>query len=210
MLRVALTGGIACGKSTVLKMFQQQDLDRIFALSADSLVHRLYAPETPVYQQVVAAFGEGILAPDKKIDRGKLADIAFSTAEKRKQLEAIVHPAVIQGEIDWMAQVEREHPRAQIAIIEIPLLFETGSEKRFDKTIAVTCSPEQSLERFRNRHKDLSQPQARAEVERRSQAQLPCEEKARRADYVIDNFKGLAELDAAVRRICAEILKSVA
>jgi dephospho-CoA kinase len=210
MLRVALTGGIACGKSTVLKMFQQQDLDRIFALSADSLVHRLYAPETPVYQQVVAAFGEGILAPDKKIDRGKLADIAFSTAEKRKQLEAIVHPAVIQGEIDWMAQVEREHPRAQIAIIEIPLLFETGSEKRFDKTIAVTCSPGQSLERFRNRHKELSEQHARAEVERRSLAQLPCEEKARRADYVIDNFKGLAELDAAVRRICADILKSVA
>jgi len=209
MLRVALTGGIACGKSTVLKMFQQQDLDRIFALSADSLVHRLYAPGTPVYQQVVAAFGEGILDQDKKINRGKLADLAFSTAEKRKQLEAIVHPAVIQGETEWMAQVAREHPRARIAIIEIPLLFETGSEKRFDKTIAVTCSPEQSVERFGNRHKNLGEQEARAEVERRSQAQLSCEEKARRADFVIDNSKGLAELDAAVRRTCAEILESV-
>jgi dephospho-CoA kinase len=209
MLRVALTGGIACGKSTVLKMFQQQDLDRIFALSADSLVHRLYAPGTPVYQQVVAAFGEAILDPDKKIDRGKLADIAFSTAEKRKQLEAIVHPAVIQAEGEWMAQVAREHPRAQIAVIEIPLLFETGSEKRFDKTIAVTCSSEQSVERFGQRHKNLAEPAARAEVERRSKAQLAWEEKARRADYVIDNSKGLAELDAAVRRTCAEILKSI-
>jgi len=209
MLRVALTGGIACGKSTVLKMFQQQDLDRIFALSADSLVHRLYAPGTPVYSQVVTAFGESILALDKKIDRGKLADVAFSTPEKRKQLEAIVHPAVIQGESDWMTQVEREHPRARIAIIEIPLLFETGSEKRFAKTIAVTCSPQQSIERFRQRHKNITEEQARAEVERRSQAQLPCEEKARRADYVIDNSKGLAQLDAAVRRTCAEILKSV-
>src|SRR5438270_3628191 len=209
MLRVALTGGIACGKSTVLKMFQQQDLDRIFALSADSLVHRLYSPGTPVYSQVVAAFGEHILTPDKKVDRGKLADIAFSTPDKRKQLEAIVHPAVIQGEIDWMAQVEREHPRAQIAIIEIPLLFETGSEKRFAKTIAVTCSPQQSIERFSNRHKNLPPADAQAEVERRSQAQLPCEEKARRADYVIDNSRGLAELDAQVRRTCPEILKSV-
>jgi dephospho-CoA kinase len=209
MLRVALTGGIACGKSTVLRMFQQQDLDRIFALSADSLVHRLYAPGTPVYQQVVAAFGEGILDQDKKINRGKLADLAFSTAEKRKQLEAIVHPAVIQGETEWMAQVEREHLRARIAIIEIPLLFETGSEKRFDKTIAVTCSPEQSVERFGNRHKNLGEQEARAEVERRSQAQLSWEEKARRADFVIDNSKGLAELDAAVRRTCAEILESV-
>lgn len=209
MLRVALTGGIACGKSTVLKMFQQQDLDRIFALSADSLVHRLYTPGTPVYAQVVAAFGESILSADKKIDRGRLADIAFSTPKKRKQLEGIVHPAVIRAEMDWMAQVEREHPRAQIAIIEIPLLFETGSEKRFQKTITVTCSPEQRLERFRQRHKNLSEQEARAEVERRSQAQLPCEEKARRADFVIDNSKGLAELDAQVRRTCAEILKSI-
>jgi dephospho-CoA kinase len=209
MLRVALTGGIACGKSTVLKMFQQQDLDRIFALSSDSLVHRLYAPGTPVYSQVVAAFGEGILAQDKKIDRGKLADVAFSSPEKRKQLEAIVHPAVIQGEMEWMTQVEREHPRAQIGIIEIPLLFETGSEKRFQKTIAVTCSPEQRVERFRQRHKNLSEQEALVEVERRSQAQLPCEEKARRADYVINNSKGLAELDAQVRRTCSEILKSI-
>ncbi len=209
MLRVALTGGIACGKSTVLKLFQQQDLDRIFALSADNLVHKLYEPGSTVYKLVIDAFGESILTPDKKIDRGKLADLVFPDADKRKKLEAIVHPAVIQGEMDWMAQVAREHPRAQIGLIEIPLLFETGSEKRFDKTIAVTCKPEQELERFRQRHRNFSEEQARAEVERRSKAQLPCEEKARRADYVIDNSKGLAELDAAVRRTCKEILESI-
>src|SRR4029077_3508233 len=102
-----------------------------FALSADSLVHRLYAPGTPVYRQVVEEFSESILTPEKNVDRAKLADIAFSDAERRKKLEAIVHPAVIQGEMDWMAQVAREHPRAQIGLIEIPLLFETGSGKRF-------------------------------------------------------------------------------
>jgi dephospho-CoA kinase len=209
MLRVALTGGIACGKSTVLKLFQQQDLDRIFTLSADSLVHKMYEPGSPVYIQVVDAFGETILTRDKKIDRGKLADAAFRDPESRKKLEAIVHPAVIQAEMDWMEQVPREHPRAKIGLIEIPLLFETGSEKRFDKTIAVTCSPEQKMERFRQRHRNLSEAESRSEVERRSQAQLPCEEKARRADYVIDNSKGLAELDAAVRRTCKEILESV-
>jgi len=209
MLRVALTGGIACGKSTVLKLFQQQDLDRIFTLSADSLVHKLYEPSSPVYKQVVEAFGESILTPEKKIDRGKLANVAFPDAEKRKKLEAIVHPAVIQGEMDWMEQVAREHPRAQIGLIEIPLLFETGSENRFDKTIAVTCSPEQKLERFRQRHRNLSEAESRSEVERRSQAQMPCDEKARRADFVIDNSKGLAELDAAVRRTCREILESM-
>jgi len=209
MLRIALTGGIACGKSTVLKLFQQQDLDRIFTLSADSLVHRLYEPGTPVYRQVVDAFGEGILTPEKRIDRGKLADAAFPDPEKRKKLEAIVHPAVIQGEIDWMTQVAREHPRAQIGLIEIPLLFETGSEKRFEKTIAVICTDEQKLQRFRQRHRKLSEAESLAEVERRSKAQLPCEEKARRADYVIDNSKGLAELDAAVRRTYKEILESM-
>jgi len=209
MLRIALTGSIACGKSTVLKLFQQQDLDRIFTLSADSLVHKLYEPGTPVSRQVVEAFGESILTPEKKIDRGKLADAAFPDPEKRKKLEAIVHPAVIQGETDWMTQVAREHPRAQIGLIEIPLLFETGSEKRFDKTITVTCSPEQELERFRQRHRNLTESQAREEVVRRSKAQLPCEEKARRADYVIDNSKGLAELDAAVRRTYKQILESM-
>jgi dephospho-CoA kinase len=107
-----------------------------------------------------------------------------------------------------MAQVAREHPRAQIGLIEIPLLFETGSEKRFDKTITVTCTPEQKLERFRQRHKKLSEAESFAEVERRSKAQLPCEEKARRADYVIDNSHGLAELDAAVRRTYKQILES--
>lgn len=209
MLRIALTGGIACGKSTVLKLFQQQDLDRIFTLSADSLVHRLYEPGTPVYRQVVEAFGEGILTPEKKIDRGKLADAAFPHPEKRKQLEAIVHPAVIKGETDWIAQVAREHPRAQIGLIEIPLLFETGSERRFDKTIAVICTGEQRLERFRRRHRKLTEAESLAEVERRSQAQLSCEEKARRADYVIDNSKGLAELDTAVRRTYKKILESI-
>jgi len=209
MLRIALTGGIACGKSTVLKLFQQQDLDRIFTLSADSLVHKLYEPGSPVYKQVIEAFGEGILTPEKKIDRGELADAAFATPEKRKKLEAIVHPAVIQAETDWMAQVQREHPRARIGVIEIPLLFETGSEKRFDKTITVTCTPGQELERFRQRHRDLSEEQARAEVERRSKAQLPSKEKAGRADYVIDNSLGLAELDAAVRRTYKQILESM-
>jgi dephospho-CoA kinase len=162
-----------------------------------------------VYQQVVQAFGECILTPEKKIDRGKLADAVFPDPEKRNRLEAIVHPAVIRAETDWMTQVAREHPRAQIGLIEIPLLFETGSEKRFDKTITVTCTPEQKLERFRQRHKNLSEPEARAEVGRRSKAQLPCEEKARRADYVIDNSHGLVELDAAVRRTYKEILESM-
>ena len=209
MLRIALTGGIACGKSTVLKLFQQQDLDRIFTLSADSLVHKLYQTGSPVYKQVVQEFGEGILTPEKKIDRGKLANAAFPDPQKRKKLEAIVHPAVIQAEIDWIAQVQREHPRAHIVLVEIPLLFETGSEKRFDKTIAVTCTSGQELERFRQRHRNLSEEEARAEVERRSKAQLPCEEKARRADHVIDNSRGLAELDAAVRRTYKEILESM-
>src|SRR5437773_11937564 len=101
MLRIALTGGIACGKSTVLKLFQQQDLDRIFTLSADSLVHKMYEPTSPVYKQVVQEFGDHILTPEKKIDRAKLADVTFPDPGKRKKLEAIVHPAVIRAETDW-------------------------------------------------------------------------------------------------------------
>src|SRR5438045_9509371 len=125
MLRIALTGGIACGKSTVLKLFQQQDLDRIFTLSADSLVHKLYQTGSPVYQQVVQEFGEGILTPEKKIDRGKLANAASPDPEKRKKLAAIVHPTVSQAEIDWIPRVQLEHPRGHLGAGDLPLLSQT-------------------------------------------------------------------------------------
>lgn len=206
MLRAAITGGIACGKSTVLAMFAE--LPRVHVLSADDVVHQLYAPGQPVYERVVAEFGRGILDAEGYIDRRRLADAAFRTPERRRQLEAIVHPAVIARELEWMDEVERAHSDAALALIEVPLLFEAKSEKKFDRTIAVTCGAEQKLARFRARHPGLDEAAARAELERRSASQMPDEEKARRADVVIDNSGPPAATREQVEKVYQQLVRT--
>ena len=134
MLRAALTGGIACGKSTVLQCFREEDPAYVYTLSSDEIVHQLYQPGSKTVSAVAAAFGNQVVAADGSIDRQRLADIAFRDEASRKRLESIVHPAVIQWQSDWMSQLEQQHPEARLALVEIPLLFEAGSEKRFDKT----------------------------------------------------------------------------
>lgn len=185
MIKAALTGGMACGKSTVLQMFAQED--RVYVFSADQAVHQLYQSGHPVFQAVVEKFGVEILDDKGQIDRRRLANEVFRSTERRQELEALVHPAVIQKEVEWMEGIEQEHPGAVLTMIEIPLLFESGSDKKFDQTIAVTCKPEQKLERFRNRHPEISTAQAKNELDRRTASQLPDEEKARRAHERIDN-----------------------
>jgi dephospho-CoA kinase len=206
MIRTAITGGIACGKSTVLAMFAE--LPDVEVLSADAIVHQLYEPGEPVYEKVVAEFGRGILAagpPDSAhIDRKKLADQAFRSPERRKKLESIVHPAVIAYEVEWMAGREKAGGTL-LAIIEVPLLFEAKSEAKFAKTIAVACAPEKRLERYRARHPELTEEQARHELARRSASQLPDAEKSKRADFVIDNSGTLAATRSQVRKLYEQL-----
>jgi len=203
MIRAAITGGLACGKTTVLHMFAE--LPHTATLSADEVVHQLYEPGEPVHQQVVAEFGRGILDAEGRIDRRKLADAAFHGPERRKKLEGIVHPAVIDYELAWM-RGEEDDPQTQLAVIEVPLLFEARSEGKFQKTIAVTCAPEKKLERFRARHPELGEADARRELERRMASQLPDAEKARRATFVIDNSGSVADTRAQVKKIYDELL----
>jgi dephospho-CoA kinase len=185
MIRAAITGGIACGKSTVLKMFSE--LPGVQVLSADAIVHQLYLPGETVHHRVVAEFGGAILDPGGRIDRKKLADEAFRSPERRLKLESIVHPAVAAHEVKWMDGIAASSPQTKLAVIEVPLLFEAKSEHNFEKTIAVTSSPEKKMARYKAQYPALSDEDARRELERRSASQLPDEEKARRADYVIDN-----------------------
>lgn len=203
MIKAAITGGIACGKSTVLHMFAE--LPHVATLSADEVVHQLYEPGEPVHAQVVAEFGRTILDAAGRIDRRKLADAAFQGPERRKKLESIVHPAVIDYQIAWM-RGEEDDPETKLAIIEVPLLFEAASEGKFQKTIAVTCAPEKKLERFRARHPELDEATARKELERRSASQLPDAEKARRASFVIDNSGPAVQTRAQVQKVYEELL----
>jgi dephospho-CoA kinase len=199
MVRVGLTGGIACGKSTVGKMFSEMSAHII---EADSIAHELYRPGEPVYQELVEKFGKDILRPDAEIDRARLAGLAFDDG-RVQELNRIVHPAVIKRQEQWMYQVGKKDPYA-ITMVEAALIIEAGAKGRFDKIIVVTCKPEQKVARYAQRA-GIPESAARAEVERRSKAQLTDAEKVRRADYVIDNSGPLDLTRHQVERIYAEL-----
>ena len=198
MLKVGLTGGIACGKSTVLEMFAAVGAH---TLRADTVAHELMAPGKPMYARIVEAFGKEILAADGTIARPKLAAVAFPA--RIAELNAIVHPAVLEFEDEWMRKVGEDDPNA-VAICEAALLIEAGGLARYDRLIVVTCTLEQKVARFAERS-GMSAEASRAEVERRMAAQMPEAEKAKLADYVIDN-SGTRE--AAERRV-AEIWREL-
>jgi dephospho-CoA kinase len=198
MLKVGLTGGVACGKTTITTMFEKRGAH--IAL-ADAIAHNLFEPGSEVYEKVLAAFGDEILNPDKTISRPKLANLAFPS--RIKELNAIVHPVVIALQDEWMEEIGRRDPHA-IVIVEAALMIEAGAHTRFDKLIAVTCNLTQKVERFTERSQ-LSATQARKEVERRMQAQLPEADKARIADYVIDNSGSLEQAEAQVEHIWQEL-----
>jgi dephospho-CoA kinase len=180
VLRVGLTGGVACGKSTVGQLLADRGARYI---QADTLAHRLYAPGQPAYQAIVDDFGPQILNADGTIDRRRLANAAFP--DRIAELNAIVHPGVIQAQTQWMEETERADPDG-VAVVEAALIIEAGAAKDFDKLIVVTCDLEQKIERYAQRAK-VPHDQARAEVLRRSAAQLSDDEKASHADYLIDN-----------------------
>jgi dephospho-CoA kinase len=199
MLKVGLTGGVACGKSTVAKMFA--DLGAQVA-DADTIAHELYRPGQDVYQELVKRFGPEIVKPSGEIDRAKLAAAAFDGC-RVEELNKIVHPAVIRQQDRWMRELATRDPYA-VAVVEAALLFEAGVKDRFDKIMVVTCKPAQKITRFAERT-GRNEEDARADVERRTKAQIPDEEKARRADFVIDNSGSVEETRDQVQRIYAKL-----
>jgi dephospho-CoA kinase len=198
MLRLGLTGGIACGKSTVGAMLAQRGAH---FLQADMLAHRLYEPGAPVYDAVVQAFGREILRPDGSIDRAALANRAFP--ERIAELNAIVHPAVVVAQSQWMAAMQRADPHG-VAVVEAALIIEAGAQKDFDRVVAVICPPEEKVKHYAHRA-GISLEQARREVERRSAAQLSDQEKARHADFVIENSGDMKELERQVDEVWREL-----
>ncbi len=198
MLRVGLTGGVACGKSTVGAMLAERGAHY---LQADTLAHQLYAPGQPTYNAVVEHFGREILNPDGTINRGRLANAAFPA--RIGELNAIVHPAVVAAQNRWMNDIQKTDPDG-IAVVEAALIVEAGAARDFDKLIVVTCNLEQKVERYAHRAQmkmKISLEEARSEVQRRSAAQLSDEEKASRADYVIDNSGTIADTGRQVESV---------
>jgi dephospho-CoA kinase len=205
LLKVGLTGGIASGKSVVGEMFAKLGAQLVLA---DAVAHELMQPGQAVYDEVVRRFGREVLEPDGAINRHRLAEAAFGTpgsgtAPRVKELNAIVHPAVIARQDAWAAEIGRQHPDA-VAIVEAALILEAGVAGRFDRLIVVTCRPEQRIQRFARRL-GISEEAARAEVTRRMAAQIPDEEKIKAADFVIDNSGSLEATEQQVRDVFAAL-----
>ena len=188
MLKVALTGGIATGKSYVLEQFRRRGVP---CLDADALAHGVTAPGTEATAAIAARFGAEILAADGAVDRAKLGPIVFADPSARRELEAIVHPGVYRAIAAGVRAFELvgDDP---FAIVDVPLLYETGAEKDFDRVIVTACLPETQLARLRER--GLTEDAAR----QRLAAQWSTGEKASRADFVITTDGTFADTDRQV------------
>jgi len=200
LLKLGLTGGIACGKSAVGEMFVKLGAHLI---QSDAVAHALMDPGRAVYEEVVRRFGREILNPDESINRSRLAEVVFGkpggAAPRVQELNEIVHPAVIAHENEWMEEIGQRDPNA-IAIVEAALILEAGAGSRFDRLIVVTCHPEQRIARLARRL-GISEDAARAEVTRRMAAQMPDEEKIKAADFVIDNSGSLDATEQQVKGV---------
>src|SRR4051812_48857863 len=189
---VGLTGGIAAGKSEALKA-----LERLGAatLSTDSVVHELLTTGE-VRDMLVERFGDKV-APDGDIDRGAIADHVFGDDEQRKWIEQLLWPRVGERMVAWREEQDSADPRPRAAVVEVPLLFESGMEQAFDKTIAVVADESTRNERAGSRgHRG---------VESRTSRQLSQDEKAQRADIVVHNDGSLEDLERALSSALAKM-----
>jgi len=195
-LRVALTGGIATGKSYCLDRFAAAGAATI---DADVLARQAVAPGTLGFAAVRSRFGAAIITPGGQLDREALGRIVFSDPDARRALEAIIHPAVYAAISRWLEGLNGS-TRSGVAIAGIPLLYETGRERDFDVVVVTICQPQQQIARLIART-GLSPEDAARRVE----AQLPAAEKARLADHVIDTSGSFEETNAQVDAVWAKL-----
>jgi dephospho-CoA kinase len=182
---IGLTGGIAAGKSEALAAFERHGAETV---SSDEVVHELLrVPE--VRSRLVERWGEEI-APSGDVDRGRVAEIVFADPEELAWLETQLHPVVAQRLVEWAGGLPAD---TRLAVVEVPLLFETGMEDLFDAVVCVVA--EDGVRRERGAGREISS------LEGRSGRQLSQEEKAARATHVIHNDGSLAELDATIAEL---------
>ena len=193
MLILGLTGSIGMGKSTTAKLFAEAGVP---VYDADATVHRLYEGEAA--PAIEAAFPG--TTTDGKVDRSKLSARVVHDPAAMKQLEQIVHPMLGASRQKFMDDAERSG--APIAVVDVPLLFETGGEKRVDAVVVVTTTPETQRQRILARD-NMTGEKLEAILAR----QLPDAEKRKRADFVVDTSHGLDPVRARIRDILAEAVK---
>lgn len=198
MLRLAVTGGVATGKSTVLAALAGQGVPTI---DLDALCRELVAPGHPELARIKEAFGAEFV-PGGRLDRARLRELISRDEEARARLTAILHPPVL-------AEMERrlsglEAAGHQLAAVEVALLYEGGYASRFDAVIVAACPPEVALERLVERS-GLSEEEA----QRLTSAQLPLEEKRAKADHVVDTSGSRESVARQVEQILHHVLRGV-
>jgi len=192
MKKVALTGNIGCGKSTVAGMFKELGA---YTFDADEIIRSFYRKGHPVYRKVLEEFGRDILTPEGNIDRKKLAEKVFNDREKLRKLEEITHEA-LYTELD---KLFKQIPSSAVVVVEASLLIEKGTYKNYDKTVVVYAPYEVCKERALNKGFEEE------DFERRWRNQMDIEEKIKYADYVVDNSNGLER----TRRQVEEVFRNI-
>ncbi|EAC4591248.1 dephospho-CoA kinase [Listeria monocytogenes] len=195
---IGLTGSVATGKSTVSNMIQQAGIPLV---DADIAARKVVEPGTEGLKEIVAYFGEEILLADGALNRAKLGEIIFKDKEKREKLNEITHPRVK----DYMLEARERFFRAgeELVFFDIPLLFESHLESLVDQIVVVWTTPETELKRLMERN-DLTKEDAL----RRIESQMGIDEKARKADFVIDNNESLEKTQKQVYTFIERFVKN--
>ena len=188
-LTIGLTGGIAAGKSTALAAFERLGAATI---SSDAVVHELLESQE-LRDRLAARWGPEVV-PDGRIDRAKIGEIVFADPEQLAWLEAQIHPLVQARTAEWLLSLPAE---TEVAVVEVPLLFEVGGERPFDTTVSIVTSDEVRRERAAARGHAL--------VDEREARQLTQGEKAERAEHVVENDGSVADLERALSALLEKL-----
>jgi dephospho-CoA kinase len=188
-LKIGLTGGIAAGKSEALKAFARLGAA---TLSSDAVVHELLESE-PLREQLAQRWGPEVLA-DGGVNRAKIGEIVFADPEQLSWLEEQIHPLVQEQTANWILSLPAD---TEVAVVEVPLLFEAGSDKAFDTTVAVVTADEVRRERAAARGHAL--------VDEREARQLTQPEKAERAEHVVENDGSVEDLERALSALLEKL-----
>lgn len=195
--KVAITGGLACGKSSVCRLMKNLGA---YTVSADAIVHRLLSPNTELGQKVIQLLGKTIVK-NGTCDRNEIAKLVFNDPDKLHKLEELLHPAVFQ-EIEHQYQTVSTNAVPALFVAEVPLLFEVSAEGWFDYVIVVTAPSDLCRARFKQ-----CKGQDDEQFALRSQRQLPLSEKKRRADFIICNNGSMKDLEQQTQLIYDELIK---
>jgi dephospho-CoA kinase len=191
-IAVAITGGIGAGKSEALYAFQKAGAATV---SSDEIVHHLLATDPEVREAIVGELGEGVLGDDGSIDRARVAEVVFADRAKLDFLEQLLHPKVAAEYLTWREQLGELPEPPRVSVTEVPLLYETGGDARFDKVVVITAPAK------------LREQRRRVTRDDRDQRLLPDREKLKRADFAYVNKGTLEQLDDWVVGVMDELTR---